>query len=85
MAMQRLDLSTIKHNLANFREHWQGELKKWKEEGIKGEEQKSAQRFWIDMMNCFGISAARMDLFERDARRRSTGDEGVLTCLCRGR
>ena len=64
MATQRLDLSTIKYNLANFRLHWLGELEEWAAAGLTGEEQKAAQRFWIDMMGCFGITAARMNLFE---------------------
>lgn len=78
MATQRLDLSTIKYNLANFRLHWLGELEEWAAAGLTGEEQKAAQRFWIDMMGCFGITAARMNLFERDARRSSTGGRGRI-------
>ena len=78
MATQRLDLSSIKYNLANFRLHWLDELEEWKEAHLTGEEQKAAQRFWIDMMGCFGITAARMNLFERDARRGSTGGRGRI-------
>lgn len=78
MATERLDLSTIKYNLANFRLHWLGELEEWEAAGLTGEEQKAAQRFWIDMMGCFGITAARMNLFERDARRGSTGGRGRI-------
>lgn len=78
MATERLDLSTIKYNLANFRLHWLSELEEWKAAGLTGEEQKAAQRFWIDMMGCFGITAARMNLFERDARRGSTRGRGRI-------
>ena len=65
-------------NLVNFSAHWTAELAEWKATGHGGEEQKSAQRFWIDLFACFGVSAARMDLFERHARRASTGGAGRI-------
>ncbi len=37
MATQRLDLSSIKYNLANFRLHWLGELEEGKEAHLTGE------------------------------------------------
>ena len=45
MATQRLDLSSIKYNLANFRLHWLDELEEWKEAHLTGEEQKAAPRY----------------------------------------
>lgn len=68
----------MKTRLNSFKSHWLRELDQWKATGITGEEQKSAQRFWIDLFSCFGVSAARMDLFERYARRASTGGGGRI-------
>lgn len=68
----------MKTRLNSFKSHWLRELDQWKATGITGEEQKSAQRFWIDLFSCFGVSAARMDLFERNARRASTGGGGRI-------
>ncbi len=68
----------MRRNLDNFSAHWTAELAEWKATGHGGEEQKSAQRFWIDLFACFGVSAARMDLFERHARRASTGGAGRI-------
>lgn len=65
-------------DLNQFKAHWMGELQDWKTQGITGEEQKNAQRFWIDLFGCFGVTAARMNLFERDATRSSTGGRGRI-------
>lgn len=68
----------INRRLASFQSHWLRELEEWKEQGLTGEEQKAAQRFWIDLFSCFGVSAQRMNLFERNARRGSTGGAGRI-------
>ena len=68
----------IHRRLDAFRAHWLRELEEWKEQSLTGEEQKAAQRFWIDLFSCFGVSAARMNLFERNARRGSTGGAGRI-------
>ena len=68
----------MKSRLDSFKSHWLRELDEWKDQGLTGEEQKNAQRFWIDLFECFGVSAARMNLFERNARRGSTGGSGRI-------
>ncbi|MDN6226263.1 type IIL restriction-modification enzyme MmeI [Corynebacterium flavescens] len=75
---QRPARDTIRHRLDSFKSHWLEELEDWKSKGLGGEEQKSAQRFWIDLFACFGVSATRMDLFERNARRATTGNGGRI-------
>lgn len=78
MPTSQLSRDEIHRNLDSFRSHWLRELEQWKAEGLTGEEQKSAQRFWIDLFSCFGVSAARMNLFERNARRGNTGNTGRI-------
>jgi len=78
MPSSQLSRDEIHRNLDSFRSHWLRELEEWKAEGLTGEEQKSAQRFWIDLFSCFGVSAARMNLFERNARRGNTGNTGRI-------
>lgn len=78
MTQLRPDRSTMVRDLNQFKAHWMGELQDWKTQGITGEEQKNAQRFWIDLFGCFGVTAARMNLFERDATRSSTGGRGRI-------
>ena len=77
-ASNRLSRDEIRRKLTSFKAHWLRELEDWKAEGLTGEEQKAAQRFWIDLFECFGVSAARMNLFERNARRASTGNTGRI-------
>lgn len=78
MPTSQLSRDELHRNLDSFRSHWLRELEEWKAEGLTGEEQKSAQRFWIDLFSCFGVSAARMNLFERNARRGNTGNTGRI-------
>lgn len=74
----RLDRNEIKHNLDGFRVHWRQRLDTWKANNKGAIEKKYAQSFWADFLACFGISATRMDLFEQDARRGSTGNTGYI-------
>lgn len=78
MPTSQLSRDEINRNLDSFRSHWLRELEEWKAEGLTGEEQKSAQRFWIDLFSCFGVTAQRMNLFERNARRSDTGNTGRI-------
>lgn len=78
MPTSQLSRDEILRNLDSFRSHWLRELEDWKAEGLTGEEQKSAQRFWIDLFGCFGVTAQRMNLFERNARRGDTGNTGRI-------
>lgn len=74
----RPDRDTMVRRLRDFQAHWSAELEEWKQQGLTGEEQQSAQRFWIDLFRCFGIQSERFNLFERNARRSSTGGRGRI-------
>ncbi|MGP5241868.1 type IIL restriction-modification enzyme MmeI [Corynebacterium flavescens] len=76
--MSAISRDEIHRRLDSFRAHWLRELEEWKEQSLTGEEQKAAQRFWIDLFSCFGVSATRMDLFDRNARRATTGNSGRI-------
>lgn len=78
MPTSQLSRDEIHRNLDSFRSHWLKELVEWNEQGLTGQEQKAAQRFWIDLFSCFGITAQRMNLFERNARRGNTGNTGRI-------
>ena len=78
MPTSQLSRDEIHRNLDSFQSHWLRELEQWKAEGLTGEEQKGAQRFWIDLFSCFGVTAQRMNLFERNARRGDTGNTGRI-------
>lgn len=75
---QRLDRAEVRHNLDAFKLHWSQRLDSWTDSQQGAIEKKYAQSFWADFLACFGIIAARMDLFEQDARRGSTGNTGYI-------
>ncbi|WP_459612896.1 type IIL restriction-modification enzyme MmeI [Corynebacterium urogenitale] len=68
----------MRHNLDKFKLHWHERLDSWTEANQGAIEKKYAQSFWADFLACFGVSAARMDLFEQDTRRASTGNTGYI-------
>lgn len=73
-----MDRATARRNLDNFKSFWRERISSWRERGETATEKKYAQQFWSELFNCFGINAARMDLFEQDARRGSTGGSGYI-------
>ena len=75
---QRLDRAEVRYNLDSFKLHWRERLDSWTEANQGAIEKKYSQSFWADFLACFGVSAARMDLFEQDARRASTGGTGYI-------
>lgn len=68
----------MRHNLDRFKLHWRTRLDSWTAADQGAIEKKYAQSFWSDFLACFGIPATRMDLFEQDARRGSSGNTGYI-------
>lgn len=75
---QTFDRAQIKRDLVEFTSFWLKRVQGWREKQETATEKKYAQQFWSELFNCFGINAARMDLFEQDARRGSTGGSGYI-------
>lgn len=75
---QLIDRAQIRRSLDNFTAFWTKRVSGWKEDKETATEKKYAQQFWSDLFACFGVNAARMDLFEQDARRGSTGSSGYI-------
>lgn len=75
---QTFDRAQIRRNLDDFTAFWLIRVQGWRENKETATEKKYAQQFWSELFNCFGINAARMDLFEQDARRGSTGGSGYI-------
>ncbi|AJE68858.1 DNA methyltransferase [Corynebacterium glutamicum] len=75
---QTFDRAQIRRNLDDFTAFWLTRVQGWRENKETATEKKYAQQFWTELFNCFGVNAARMDLFEQDARRSSTGGTGYI-------
>lgn len=72
------DRTTIKANLTKLGSAWSERIEGWRATGQQHTEKSFAQQFWSDLLRCFGIIPERIDLFERDARRASTGNTGYI-------
>lgn len=73
-----MDRSTIHRNLDEFKAFWINRITNWRERGETATEKKYAQQFWSELFSCFGVNASRMDLFEQEAHRSSTGGSGYI-------
>lgn len=73
-----IDRATARRNLDNFIAFWLRRIESWRERNESATEKKYAQQFWSELFGCFGVNAARMDLFEQDAQRGSTGNSGYI-------
>src|SRR5699024_7376371 len=58
---------------------WRHRIDGWRDEGTEsGTEKRHAQQLWSDLMQCFDIASERIDVFERNADRASTGGRGYI-------
>lgn len=79
-----IDRGSIRTQLNSFVAHWRPRIDDWRQTGKKHTEKSHAQQFWSDLLRCFGIIPERIDLFERDAARASTGGGGYIDLFWSG-
>jgi len=75
---------TVTSALRDFAYTWSERVKQWREEDTRHTEKSFAQSFWIDLFKCFGVIGERIDLFERDAQRATTGRGGFIDLFWTG-
>lgn len=74
-----VDRPAIRRRLVEFSAFWRDRIETWKTEGTEsGSEKRHAQQFWSDLMRCFEIRPERVDVFERNADRGTTGGGGSI-------
>lgn len=73
-----LDRVTIRSSLDDFSHAWRERITGWRAEGQMHTEKSFAQQFWSDLLRSFGVIPERINLFERDAVRASTGRTGYI-------
>lgn len=74
-----VDRESIHRRLIDFSAHWQERIASWREDSTEsGSEKRHAQQFWSALMRCFDINPERIDIFERNADRASTGGAGFI-------
>ena len=73
------DRDRIHRKLTELSAFWRHRIDGWRDEGVEsGTEQRHAQQLWSDLMGCFDIASERIDVFERNADRASTGGRGYI-------
>lgn len=80
----QLDRTDIRSYLDDFAHAWRGRIDGWRETGQTHTEKSFAQQYWSDLLKCFGVIPERIDLFERDAARATTGNIGYIDLFWSG-
>ncbi|MGP5578626.1 DNA methyltransferase [Corynebacterium flavescens] len=80
----QLGRGDIRHRLDKFSNAWRTRIDEWKATGAKHTEKSYAQQFWSDLLRSFGIIPERIDLFEKDAVRATTGNTGYIDLFWSG-
>lgn len=79
------DRATIRHNLTEFKLRWLDHIKQWKAENRPATESSHDQQFWGDLLDCFGVNARDLYLYQRSAKRASTGRTGKIDMFMPGK
>ncbi|MDN6457242.1 MAG: SAM-dependent methyltransferase [Yaniella sp.] len=79
------DRATILHNLTEFKVRWLARIEQWKIENRPATESSHDQQFWGDLLDCFGINARDIYLYQRSAKRASTGNTGKIDLFMPGK
>lgn len=73
------DRDRVQRKLRELSTFWRERINTWRAEGTEsGTEKRHAQQFWSDLMRCFEIAPERINVFERNANRASTGGRGYI-------
>ena len=76
-----LDRTTIRHNLTEFKARWLERIKHWKAENRPATESSHDQQFWGDLLDCFGINARDIYLYQRSAKPRPCHHRTLTSAL----
>lgn len=79
-----LDRTDIQSYLNSFSHAWRKRIDGWRKTCQKHTEKSFAQQYWSDLLKCFGVIPERIDLFERDADRATTGNTGYIDLFWSG-
>lgn len=82
--MAQSDRKTIKDGLTEFSSAWSARIGGWTPQERSKSEKSHAQQFWSDLLRQFGVIPERIDLFERDAKRATTGGLGYIDVFWSG-
>ena len=76
--VSQVSRSDVMRELDGFVNVWLERIDTWKATSQGHTESTAAQQFWGHLLRCFGVIPERIDLFERDAVRATTGNTGYI-------
>ncbi|WP_075723894.1 DNA methyltransferase [Corynebacterium stationis] len=76
--MAQISRGDVVRELHSFIDVWSSRIETWKDNNQGHTESTAAQQFWGHLLRCFGVIPERIDLFERDAIRATTGNTGYI-------
>lgn len=79
------DRATIRYKLTEFKVRWLARIEQWKVENRTATESSHDQQFWGDLLDCFGINARGLYIYQRNAKRASTGNTGKIDMFMPGK
>ena len=85
MAPTTFDRTTIRHNLTEFKLRWLAHIEQWKAENRHSTDSSHDQQFCGDLLDCFGVNARDLYLYQRSAKRASTGRTGKIDMFMPGK
>ena len=77
-ALAQVSRGEVIRELHGFIDVWSSRIETWKDKNQGHTESTAAQQFWGHLLRCFGVIPERIDLFERDAVRATTGNTGYI-------
>lgn len=80
----QLDRGTVRRRLETFGSRWREKIDGWSATERSHSERSNAQTFWGDLLRQFDVIPERIQLFERDATRASTGNTGYIDVFWSG-
>lgn len=78
------DRAQIAEGLAQFSAAWSDRISGWSAVQRSHSEKSHAQQLWSDLLRQFGVIPERIDLFEKDAKRATTGGLGYIDVFWSG-
>lgn len=76
--LAQISRGDVVRELHSFVDVWSSRIETWKDNNQGHTESTAAQQFWGHLLRCFGVVPERIDLFERDAVRATTGNTGYI-------
>lgn len=84
MTSVQMDRGLVRRQLDDFTARWIEKIAAWDKRERGHSEKRHAQTFWSDLLRQFGVIPERVSLFEHEADRATTGNQGWIDVFWSG-